>query len=203
MSRTINASTETEMAKYSCTVGTLVDLEFSSNEAGIGAVHLTDIPGDITVDSVNYISAGHLLGTSVIKETATLTVPKVSVSLSGVASSNISLVLAQRFRSRMLTISIVYLDGGSIVGDPIEVFHGPMDDVEIAETTGDAAVIAITASSEYVNFSIPRGRHTSHDEQQVWFPGDMGFEFAGRQNTDFVWGLQQARSGPLTPRGGG
>jgi hypothetical protein len=48
--------------------------------------------------------------------------------------------------------------------------------------------LAIEAASHWVDFERRSGRHTNHAEQQVWFAGDKGFEFASEVMKDIPWG---------------
>jgi hypothetical protein len=51
-----------------------------------------------------------------------------------------------------------------------------------------SCTIAISATSHWVDFERRPGRHTNHAEQQVWFPGDLGFEFSSEIVKEIRWG---------------
>lgn len=102
------------------------------------------------------------------------------------------------YKQRLPDAALVILSAGGEVGygvptivpDPIQIFDGLMDSVSIQETPGQdsAGAMQITASSHWGGAQRHPGRHTNHEEQQVHFPGDMGFEFVSEQARDIMWG---------------
>jgi hypothetical protein len=54
-------------------------------------------------------------------------------------------------------------------------------------TRGNCSV-TVSANSQLSDFLKRPGRRTNHAEQQIWFPGDMFFEFTSEQNKTIQWG---------------
>ena len=99
------------------------------------------------------------------------------------------------FQSILFTpmISQIYkgfLDAaGALIVDPLLVFEGRIDSPMIQEDPdAGTAAIAVSASNSWVDFERRIGRFTNHEGQQVYFPGDMGLEFASEIVKDVVWG---------------
>ena len=77
----------------------------------------------------------------------------------------------------------------ALVIDPVLIFEGRMDSPVISENPDSGnSTISISATNSWVDFERKTGRHTNHEEQQIHFAGDKGFEFASEIITDIVWG---------------
>lgn len=137
-----------------------------------------------------YPALGHFLAFDGIEETADLAVTQVRVQMSGVDQSLISLLLSYDYIDRRLVIRQGFLDASdTLIIDPLAIFDGRCDAPEISEDpdTG-ASGITLAASSHWIDFERTPGRHTNHEEQQIWFPGDLGFEYVSQLNRQIKWG---------------
>jgi hypothetical protein len=80
-------------------------------------------------------------------------------------------------------------DDLAIVADPILIFEGRMDSPVIDENPDDGScTVTVSASNAWVDFERLSGRHTNHEEQQIFFPGDKGFEFVSAVTSEITWG---------------
>ena len=159
-----------------------------------GTVYLTDAPFTISWNGNEYGAAGQALGFADVAESAALRLNSIQVRLSGVDQSFIGILLNEDYVGRQIVIRKALLSGGGVMVDPFPIFDGFMDGVSIQEGISDGScVLAVSASTHWGD--VPRnGRHTNHEEQQIHFPGDMGFEFVSEINKDIMWGR-----GPITP----
>ena len=83
----------------------------------------------------------------------------------------------------------VKIDGAGVVIDPIAIFDGRADSPMIEEDPDSGkCVVVLAAAQHWVDFERRPGRHTNHEEQQIWFPGDKGFEFVSGLNREIKWG---------------
>ena len=127
---------------------------------------------------------------SSIKESVEIIVSKITLSLSGVDGSMISRFLNKQYIDRDIRLYTAFLDSSQVlVVNPILVFEGRMDTPVISDNpVGGKSTITVTATNTWVDFSRKTGRHTNHEEQQIFFAGDKGFEYASEIVKDIVWG---------------
>lgn len=163
----------------------LVEVGFDSTP-----VYATDAWRNITWNGHTYTALGHFMSFSDIEETSELQVANLTAQLSGVDQSLISAVLTENYIDRPLKIYKGFLnDSMQVIADPILIFEGRMDSPVIEENPDDGTcTVAVTATNAWVDFERLSGRHTNHEEQQLFFPGDKGFEFASEVMKEILWG---------------
>ena len=182
MSRPINSDTIAELAKDSFIMAHLVKIDFEI------AVFLTECPQNLVYSGDTYNSSSALKGISSVTETSEVQVGAVSITLSGVSQEYISILLSQTYIDRQVTISRVLLSNSySIIGAPILIYDGRIQSFSISDND-DTSTIVISASSHWADFDKKAGRRTNHNSQQIYFPGDLGFEFAANTVKDLKWG---------------
>lgn len=147
--------------------------------------------------SLTWTGVGTLAGFSAVEETTEFSPKSVSVSLSGVSSANIALVLAAAKQGRQATIYFGLLNAaGTLVADPYRLFTGWLD-VPTINDAGETATISITYEAKSIVLERAQGRRYTHEDQQIDYAGDLGFEYvAGLQDQIITWG--NTRSGPTT-----
>ena len=153
-------------------------------------VRMNDGYKTITYSSNDYTAVGHFMGFSAIEESVEVMVSKVQLSLSGVDQSMISRFLNKEYIDRQVKIYTAFLnDAQVLIADPVLIFEGRMDAPVITDNpiAGDSK-ITVSATNSWVDFSRKTGRHTNHEEQQVFFAGDKGFEFASEIVKEIIWG---------------
>jgi len=119
-------------------------------------------------------------------------VTSVNVALSGVDSSMTAIVLSERYLGRPLRILRGWLgEDGKLLAAPVAIFEGRMDRPTIQENPEDgSSTVAISASNIWVDFEHRPGRTTNHEQQQIFYPGDMGFQYAADIFKDLPWGRE-------------
>lgn len=157
-----------------------------------GTVSMTDAWVGISYDGRTYTANGHFLGFTGLSEHFDMTIPSVSLSISAVDQVWIARVLSQPYIDRRVTIFKAFLDYTSLalISSPVLIFDGRMDTMNIQDDpeSGTCSVNG-SASSQWSDFQRTPGRHTNDAEQQVFYPGDRGFEFAAQLNKDIKWGI--------------
>lgn len=184
--RDMSASMLTEIAKDEITTAYLIKIIFDD-----ATFYLTDFGGDLVWGGDTYTATGKLLNFSHIEENATPIVTTVSVSLSGIDQTYISQFLSYDYIDRQLLIYKAMIDSttGVIVSSPVNIFDGRMDRPVIQENPDDGTcTIAIQVTNHFVDFNRKPGRHTNNEEQQIFFPGDLGFEYSTEIVRDIIWG---------------
>lgn len=187
MDRDASASVITELEAESNYPVHLLEIVFSST-----TIRLTDAPRTIEWSGNEYQGLGHFLGFSDIEETAELQVTSVTGSLSGVDQTYINLFLSETYLDRTVNLYKAFLNTAeAVITDPILIFSGRISGVAIDEDpNGGTAAISVSAASQWVDFQRRPGRHTSHSEQQIYFPNDKGFEFSSEVTKEVKWGRE-------------
>lgn len=182
MTRTIDASTVSELSNDALRLAKLVQMDFST------AVRITDYGRDVTALSQTWDASGHFLTMSEAVETTDLRVNALRLQLSGVEQTYVSLFLSNDYIDVRLRVWYAFLDSSdTVVGAPILVFDGRIGEFGIAENE-DSVVVEVSAASHWANFDMVNGRKTNHNSQQVAFSGDDGFEYASDTVKEIKWG---------------
>jgi hypothetical protein len=167
--RGATAAVITEIEKSKNQPFHLIEVEFSVN-----TFYLTDAYRDIVWDNGGgnhtYIALGHFLSFSDIEETSTVQVSSLTVQLSGIDQTFLSAVLSEYYIDRPLKIYKGFLDDTmAVVADPILIFEGRMDSPIISENPDDGScILSAAATNTWVDFERLAGRHTNHEEQQIF-----------------------------------
>jgi hypothetical protein len=163
----------------------LVEVDFDS-----GSVFMTDSFKAITFAGDEYQAVGNYMGFSDIEETADIIVSNVTLSLSGVDQVWISNVLNENFIDRKVKIWTGFVDDAfDLISDPVIIFEGRMNQPTINENPSSGeSTVSVSCTNAWVDFARKTGRHTNHEEQQIHFPNDKGFEFASEIVKDMTWG---------------
>ena len=185
MDRSSTSAFQTELAKDQNQPVHLLSVHFDDE-----TLYMTDAYKDIVYNSNTYIAVGHLMGFSDIEEAAEVMVSSVTLSLSGVDQVWIRNVLSKNYIDRKVKIYTAFLDAAqALIVDPVLIFEGRMDQPTIQEDPNSGqSTVAVSATNAWVDFSRKTGRHTNHEETQIHFPGDKGFEFASEIVKDVIWG---------------
>lgn len=163
-----------------------------------GDVCLTDAYRDIAWNGDTYQATGHFLNMSDIEESSELQVDSVSIMLSGVDQSWIGTLLTKNYIDRQVKIYLAFLNTSeNVVSNPVLIFDGRMDAPVIADNPDDGTCeITVGVASQFVDFNKVAGRLTNHEDQQIYFPGDKGFEFASEVVKEIIWGRLNTVSTP-------
>jgi hypothetical protein len=168
--------------------------------------------GNITVDGITYVGTGQFLKVSEISETAEISAKGAMITLSGIPSELLSLVLSEPYQGRLGIIRFGLMDanrsyltdedGNYILqedssridvtaGDPndlVEIFSGYIDQMNIDEGA-ETSTVALSMESKLIDLERPRVFRYTDGNQKSRFPTDRGFEFVeDLQDKRFNWG---------------
>lgn len=181
MSRSVHASVISELAKDAFEMAHLIKIDFAT------PVYLTDNAYTLSHDGNVYDAGGHLLQIGNVQETSDVRVGKFNIQLSGVNQSYISVLLGQDYINKQVLIYRAALNNNTIIGDPILLYDGRIDGFTIAD--GDnSSEITLSTASHWSDFDKKAGRKTNNNSQQMFFAGDLGFEFSSSSVADLKWG---------------
>lgn len=183
MSRNITAATNNAAQDNVARPVLMVMLDFAS-----APVYANSSPYSFTVDGNEYLGVGTLGDISSVQEGTQTQAYGIHMTLSGIPTEMVSIALADHYQGRTAKIYLGLLDDNhQMIADPTLIFHGRIDVMDIA--MGDTATIEVSAESRLADWSRPRVRRYTHEDQQNVFPADKGLEFvAAISDAQIIWG---------------
>ena len=165
-----------------------VELEFST-----GTLRFWNGYGDLTMtaggSSNTFTGLGDLMGVSAVSESDQVEAIGASLSLTGIKSSLISSALSANYTNRNASIFLGLFDTNkSVIADVYTLFKGKMDIMKIDEGA-ESATIVLNLENRLIALDRPKERRYTHEDQQLSFSGDKGFEFVpDLQDKEIIWG---------------
>ena len=172
MSRAITPAVDAALSADSVPAIVLVEMDFPS-----GFLRVNNSPVTFPWGGYDWLGLGHLGGIDPISEGASLEARGLSFRLSGVPPANVAFAMGQQYQGRGCKVWFAPLDATThaILADPVLIFNGRLDVMSIE--LGESATITVTAESRLADWARPRVRRYNHDDQQIDYPGDLGFNF--------------------------
>ena len=164
------------------------ELEFST-----GTLRFWNGYGDLTMtaggSSNTFTGLGDLMNVSAISESDQIEAIGASLSLTGIKSSLISTALSANYTNRNASIFLGLFDTNkSVIADVYTLFKGKMDIMKIDEGP-ESATIVLNLENRLIALDRARNRRYTHEDQQLSFSGDLGFEFVpDLQDKEIIWG---------------
>lgn len=162
--------------------------------------YLCSGPYDISVDTpsapnagVNVYSAqGDFLSFDGVAEDFDVKVGKLSVTISGLNDSILDDVTTPIVIGKRVVLYRCFLNltTGAVVGTPVPLFDGQVNNTSVVETAR-SCTISIDCASLFADFERTNGRKTNNDSNWVFqgYQFDTTFEKSGiLKNTDVLWG---------------
>lgn len=188
MTRSIASANETASQAPVIVPVFFVKLEFDS-----GDVLLHTGLGSITWGGDTYTGAGAIGKITPVDEDSELSRSTVQLTLRGLPTDIVSIVLGEYYQGRTATIYLGYLDQTTLalVADPLIVYRGRMDTATIEQ--GETLAVTLSVESRFSAWDKPLIRRYNHADQQSRYAGDRGLEFV-EQTTEkeLVWGQKLA-----------
>lgn len=183
MARDLTANVITEVDSRAVEPILFVEMDFSG-----GYVRVWNGVGDLSWDSKTWNGVGWLGQVSSVSETTKVEAQGAHLTLSGIPSTLISTALGQNYQGRSCNIWLGFVDSdGAVIADPIGPFGYFMDTMQIDEG-GETSTITIRVENKLRRLESASNRRWTHEDQQIDYPGDLGFEFvAALQNKDIQW----------------
>lgn len=178
----LSATNQAEVEKATLSETLMVKLEFST------PVYVHSGTGVITYDSNDYLGIGHYGEISNVTETEALRPSSLRLQLTGVESSLLSEALDSGNFGDPVTIFCGYrTDDGALIDTPWIEWKGFFEYASISE--GKENVISVVVQHDLGVLPEKNGARFSDEDQQVRFPGDLGFQFvADMANVKLNWG---------------
>jgi hypothetical protein len=183
MTRTLASAVVDEV-----TAATLYPVFMTKLEFDGGNTNLWTGVGSITVDSDTFVGVGELGSVGDLRESTKLKAAGVDLTLSGVDSSIIALILTEDYQGRPATIYVGFLDGDDTYIDRVTLFKGRMDVITCREK-GEESIVTISVESVLVALERANLRRMTPEDQKHIYPTDTGFDqVPALQATEIIWG---------------
>jgi len=168
MTRWVSNTNQTEATKASLFIITMAKLEFDS-----GTVYVHDGVGSVTFDGNTYLGVGKYGSFDIIDENIDTVARGIKVTLSGVDTSLVPIVMDEVYQGRPATFYVGFLDQNlNFVADPEEIWSGRMDTMSISMDQNSAV---ISLSCEYRLRKEPVLARFTDEDQRLAFAGDTFF----------------------------
>jgi hypothetical protein len=182
--RDLTALIKAELSKDQVYPGLFVEMLFDG-----GAFRAWSGMRDFPLNGNVFVAVGHFGKLDSIQESAgDVKAAGVALSLSGIPSELLSLVLDEDCQGRPVNIWLAFFDSNwQLVNDAIKLNGYAMDFPTIDEG-GETATITINAESILADLERPRISRYNHESQIALFPDDKGLEFVTAiQNVEITW----------------
>lgn len=150
-------------------------------------------------NSQTWTGVGNLGEISQIQETTDVAAVGITLALNGIPSGLVNQALGECRQGNAVKVWFGFLDAAdAVIADPYQSFAGRMDVPTIADGA-DTATISITVENRLIDLQRSRERRYTHEDQQLDFPGDLGFQYvASLQQWNGVWGQGSPLPGPAS-----
>lgn len=140
--------------------------------------------GSRTINSETYQGAGGLLAINGLRESAELRANGATITLSGIDTSIMSLVLQEPYQGRRVN---VYL-GGDGVTSTVRVFAGIADTMPIKHSA-ESVQISLTVEHKIVGLQKANVRRYTSENHKLRHPTDTAFDWViSLQDKEIAWG---------------
>ena len=153
--------------------------------SGIG-----DIVSSVSGSSITYIGVGEFAMISPMQESQDLAARGINLSLSGIPSALISILLGDVEQGRSVSVFMGFFNESTrtTINNEFELFNGIVDIPTVAES-GDTATIAISAENRLIDLGKVRVRRYTQEDQARDDVTDLGFEFVpSLQDKEILFG---------------
>lgn len=153
-------------------------------------IYMTDSGQDIVWNGQTYSDTEGLTDLSDPNESYQLDVDSASFTLSGTELANLSIALTSNFTDARFVIrrAIAQVESSPmVVTDPVVIWDGRIDSWEYSETPGQESTLTWNMSNHWVDFTRVSGRRTNSADQQLFYPGDLGLDYADKLPSTIMW----------------
>jgi len=148
----------------------------------------TDHYKDITYDGNTYSASSLFLKVSDISESSEVEVGNISLEFTGADQTIVSLFLSSNYMDREVEVYKGFMDANqSLIANPFLLFKGRIESFNLDEDLNNSDV-QIVVASHWADFDKIKGRKTNTNSQQLYFTGDVGFDYASQTVQDIKWG---------------
>lgn len=184
MARNLTAGLLAEILKQRLNPVFFVELQTAA-----GFVRVWSGAGTISWNGQSWTGVGKFGAVSAMGETAEVQAEGVKLLLSGIPSDMVTTAFTDLRQGLPVKIYFGAVDdSGAVIADPYLSFSGRVDACDFVEA-GQTATLQISCESRLIDLKRARARRYTHEDQQIDFPGDLGFEYVAQlQELNLSWG---------------
>lgn len=150
----------------------LVQAQFAS-----GSIYVWSGLGTISWNGQEWLGLGTLGAIGTLPETAALQAQGITLTLSSIPSDLLGDVLNEIEHGLPATVWFGALDDdNNVIANPYAAFAGRIDAAKLNDD-GQTATALISVESRLIDMSRVNERRYTLEDQQIDYPGDLGFEY--------------------------
>lgn len=131
---------------------------------------------DLDFDGYTYLGTGNLGSIGNLNEVAEPKPNALNVTLSGVDPAVIAAFASEAVVNRPAVIHVAVVNEAlAVIGEPFLLFAGKIDPADVS--IGQEATVGFSIRSRLSDWERPLVSRYTHEDQQLRYPGDRGFEF--------------------------
>lgn len=145
--------------------------------------------GDLSWDSKTWLGNSVFKGIGPVSESKTIQAAGLSIMLAGEPSSIVSLQLNSTRTGQVGKLWLGFLNAsGAVISTPYEFFSGQLSESNLNDGAKEST-LELVFESDLIILEKSSGKRYTHEDQQIDYPGDLGFEYVP-QLEDFTgyWG---------------
>jgi hypothetical protein len=183
MARDLTTAAANALAAPQVRMLVFVEMDFPS-----GFVRVNNSGVTIAWNGSDWLGAGRVARIDAVSEGISLEARGLQFALSGVPTEHVAAALGQHYQGRNCKLWAAPLNENYVpIANPVLTFWGRMDVMTIE--MGETATITVSAESRLADWDRPRVRRYNHEDQQIDYPGDKGFEFVPQMaEKELRWG---------------
>lgn len=146
--------------------------------------------GTVSWNGYTWTGAGDLGSVRSIRQTKDLRAEGIELQLSGIGQDNIAFLLTEMRSGRdvQVWLGFEHPTTRAILADPMSVYKGYLDTGQLEDGRTFASVI-VRAEGILAGLERAVVRRYTHEDQQIDYPGDRGFEYvAAIQDKEVLFG---------------
>jgi len=161
--------------------------------------HVHDVSYDFGSGVETFIASGRMMGLSTIEEEQGISNPSISFSVSGANTSDVSIIMAEDYTNKRLTVRRGFYNTSNqtrdidIAGKPLIIFDGKINSWAFEDNPEDGvSVVTYEVASHWADWERTNGRKSNNENAKTAnnneFPNDKSFNYVYDQIGDRVWG---------------
>lgn len=147
-------------------------------ETADGLTYFWSGPGTLSYDGKSWLGLGALGRITGMGETAEVRTTETRYELSGISNNTeLSKFLEQPVRGFIAKAWFAVMDAnGAVIPDPIQIDETLLDTATVATGEDLISTLILVGTSAIFDFRRPKTLGITHEQQQLDFPGDTGFD---------------------------
>jgi hypothetical protein len=167
-----------------------------------GPIYVWTGRGSISWSGRTWAGVGTFGGLSMVEEGTNVQARGITLTLSGFDATLLAGVLTEYSVGLPVLVYLGLFDNaGTLIPDPVCCWAGETDQPTIS-VSGTEATIDVNCENKLVQMNVSVERRYTHEDQQIEYPGDRGFEYVNAiQDITIFWGRHPEAANNFTVQG--